>query len=52
MVSKVEILNAENGKKIQPIERTTATSGYELGFFQQIFGNLGRFNAPDIDEQR
>jgi outer membrane protein assembly factor BamE (lipoprotein component of BamABCDE complex) len=52
VVSKVETLNAENGKKIQPIVRTTATSGKKLDFFEQIFGNLGRFNAPEIDPQR
>jgi outer membrane protein assembly factor BamE (lipoprotein component of BamABCDE complex) len=52
VVSNVEILNAGNGKKIQPIERITATSGKKFDFFEQIFGNLGRFNAPEIDPQR
>ncbi|MBH89373.1 MAG: cell envelope protein SmpA [Magnetovibrio sp.] len=47
IVSKIEILDAENGKKIQPVTRTTATSGSEFGFFQQLFGNMGRFNAPE-----
>ena len=47
MVSKIETLNAENGKKFQLIGRTTATSGSEFGFFKQIFGNMGRFNTPD-----
>jgi len=49
MVNKIEILNAENGKKVQPIGRTTATSGSEYGFFEQVFGNLGRFNNPSGD---
>jgi hypothetical protein len=49
VVSNVEILNAGNGKKIQPIERITATSGKKFDFFEQIFGNLGRFNAPKVD---
>jgi outer membrane protein assembly factor BamE (lipoprotein component of BamABCDE complex) len=52
IVSKIEILDAESGKKIQPVPRTTATSGSEFGFFEQIFGNLGRFNTPtDIPER-
>jgi outer membrane protein assembly factor BamE (lipoprotein component of BamABCDE complex) len=52
LVSKIEILNAENGKKVQPINRTTVTSGSEFGFFQQVFGNLGRFNVPDDIPER
>ena len=51
LVSKIEILNAENGKKIQPVNRITATSGSEFGFFQQVFGNMGRFNVPDTPER-
>ena len=44
---KIEILDAGNGKEIQPVARTTATSGSEFGLFQQLFGNIGRFNTPD-----
>ena len=47
IVSKIEILDAGNGKEIQPVTRTTATSGSEFGLFQQLFGNIGRFNTPD-----
>ena len=47
IVSKIEFLDEENGKIIQPVKRITATSGTEYGFFQQLFGNMGRFNAPD-----
>ena len=50
IVSKIEILDAESGKKIQPIPRTTATSGSDFGFFEQIFGNMGRFNTPDAPD--
>jgi outer membrane protein assembly factor BamE (lipoprotein component of BamABCDE complex) len=54
IVSKIEILDAESGKKIQPVPRITATSGSEYGFIEQIFGNMGRFNGsddPDIGER-
>ena len=50
IVSKIEILDAESGKEIQPVSRTTATSGSDFGFFQQMFGNLGRFNKPDASD--
>ena len=54
IVSKIENLDVESGKKIQPVSRTTVTSGSDFGFFQQLFGNLGRFNkpgAPDAPER-
>jgi outer membrane protein assembly factor BamE (lipoprotein component of BamABCDE complex) len=44
IVSKVETLTAENGKKIQPVDRITPTAGNEFGLLDQLFGNLGRFN--------
>lgn len=44
IVSAIETLTAENGKKIQPIERKTPTAGNEFTLIDQLFGNLGRFN--------
>lgn len=44
VVSKIETLTAENGKKIQPIDRVTPTSGNKFRLIDQLFGNLGRFN--------
>ena len=44
IVSKIETLTAENGKKILPVDRKTPTAGNEFGLIEQIFGNLGRFN--------
>ncbi len=44
VVSKIETLTAENGKKVQPIDRVTPTTGNELKLIDQMFGNLGRFN--------
>jgi outer membrane protein assembly factor BamE (lipoprotein component of BamABCDE complex) len=54
IVSKIETLDAESGKKIQPVPRITATSGSEYGFFEQILKNMGRFNGsgdPDALER-
>ena len=51
IVSNIEVLDAEDGKKIQPVARTTATSGNEYGFFEQVFGNLGRFNSGNAPER-
>ena len=33
-----------DGQVIEPVPRKTVTRGKELGFFEQIFGNIGRFN--------
>ena len=37
----------EDGNIVALVERTTETQGRELTFLQQIFGNLGRFEADD-----
>ncbi len=34
----------QTGRDIKFVERSTPTAGNELTFFEQIFGNLGRFN--------
>lgn len=47
VVSGIDQLDKENGKQIQLVERTTPTAGAEMTFLQQMFGNLGRFNAVD-----
>jgi outer membrane protein assembly factor BamE (lipoprotein component of BamABCDE complex) len=36
----------EEAMAVDPVDRTTPTPGKELGFFEQLFGNLGRFNTP------
>ncbi len=40
-VKQVAHLSNEEAREIDPVERTTATKGRELGFFEQIFGNIG-----------
>jgi outer membrane protein assembly factor BamE (lipoprotein component of BamABCDE complex) len=37
----------EDGKEIEPIARATPAPGRELSFFEQLLGNLGRFNTDD-----
>ena len=32
-----------DGQAIEPVPRETETRGKELGFFEQLFGNIGRF---------
>jgi len=43
-----EILNytTKDGKPVILVEKTTPAQGKTLGFFEQLLGNIGRFNAP------
>ncbi len=44
IVSDVRKLGVEEGQDVLPVERITPTSGNTLNFWEQMFGNLGRFN--------
>ncbi len=44
VVEVVKNYDKEDGQDIEIVERTTPTGGNKLGFFEQIFGNFGRFN--------
>lgn len=46
VVSKIEAYSKENGRDFALVKRTTPTEGHTLGFFEQILGNIGRFNRP------
>ena len=35
----------KDGRAITPVAQITPASGHTLGFWEQLFGNLGRFNA-------
>lgn len=37
----------DDAKEVAMVERTTPTPGKTLGFLEQLFGNLGRFNTPE-----
>jgi len=44
MVEWVDQRDNQEGRNIQFVERVTPTAGNEITFFEQVFGNLGRFN--------
>lgn len=44
VVSTVKNYTLADGKKVDTVSRITPTEGQQLGFFEQIMGNLGRFN--------
>ncbi len=43
VVSGIKTLNMAAGNVVRPVKRITPTSGSEIGIFQQLIGNLGRF---------
>ena len=45
VVSQVKMLGLEDGQVVNLVDRETPTAGNEVTFFQQIFGNIGRFNT-------
>lgn len=45
LVSDMKIYGLEDGQVIDPVDRTTPTSGRELTVLQQLLGNMGRFNT-------
>ena len=44
-VSKVDSYGLDDGRLIELVERQTPTRGKQLGFFEQLFGNVGRFSG-------
>lgn len=46
VVSNVKKLDLSDGKDIEQVKRVTPTSGNEITVMEQLFLNLGRFNAP------
>ncbi len=48
LVMKTEQFTQEDSRDIATVEDVTKTEGHELGFWEQIIGNLGKFNkAPE-----
>lgn len=43
IVNEVQRYTLADAKRVEPVEETTPTRGKTLGFWQQIFGNIGRF---------
>lgn len=44
MVQNLDVRDNQHNRDIMFVDRTTPTAGNEITFFEQIFGNLGRFN--------
>lgn len=44
VVKEIKNYGLDDHRKVETVDRTTPTGGNELGFFEQIFGNFGRFN--------
>jgi len=50
VVAAIKDYDKEDGREVEIVERTTPTGGRELGFLEQLFGNLGRFNTDTSDQ--
>ena len=46
-LKEIKKLGLEAGRDIQLVDRETPTAGKEVTFLQQLFGNLGRFEADE-----
>jgi outer membrane protein assembly factor BamE (lipoprotein component of BamABCDE complex) len=46
VVSKINNYNKTDGQQFALEKQTTPTEGHTLGFFEQLLGNIGRFNHP------
>ncbi|MCC7273822.1 MAG: outer membrane protein assembly factor BamE [Alphaproteobacteria bacterium] len=44
-VSGVRQYDLRDGRAVEPVARQTPSVGKELGFFEQLVGNLGKFNT-------
>ncbi len=47
VVASIESYDEEDTQSVAIADEITPTEGQELGFFEQILGNVGRFNAGD-----
>lgn len=48
VVQEMKHLDLAAAHDVQQVERTTPTSGNEVTFWQQLFGNLGKFNTGGL----
>ncbi len=51
-VKSLDSLTEKDKKVISHVQRSTPTSGHTFGVLEQIFGNVGRFNGKDPDNER
>jgi len=45
-VDNIATYTEADGQTVELVSRVTPTAGNELSFFQQLFGNIGRFTNP------
>ncbi len=45
-LDKIEAVSDLEPQQVEYVSKETPTEGQELGFFEQILGNVGRFGAP------
>lgn len=45
VVTAMKTLDASQGQDVEMVDRVTPTSGRELGFLEQLVGNVGRFGS-------
>ena len=46
VVTNIEYFDKNQGQDLAMVKRETPTEGHSLGFFEQLLGNVGRFNKP------
>lgn len=49
VVQDIKRVDGDEGRDIDMVQRTTPTNGRELGFLEQLLGNVGRFSAKDAN---
>ena len=47
VVSSVQNYNIKDGQQFAMEKKVTPTEGHTFGFFEQLLGNIGRFNNPN-----
>ena len=52
LVSDINTYTLADGKALEYVGRKTPTRGKELGFLEQMFGNIGRLPAPGRGERQ
>jgi outer membrane protein assembly factor BamE (lipoprotein component of BamABCDE complex) len=45
IVEHIERYNKDDAREVDVVDRETPTSGRSIGFFEQMFGNLGTFGG-------
>lgn len=48
IVTGVDTLGVDDAREISVVARETPTGGRKLGFFEQLFGNMGRFGNRGV----